>query len=89
MTKRYKFDFSKMTILDMHILASGDVMGMGRVVDKVTIGGAMSQPISEFGNLLAQFHAALMVHAGSNQPVAEDADDDAVRAMLDGIDGLD
>lgn len=88
MTTQYKFDFSRMTLLDVHILASGDILQSAAVLHRVTVGGAWHLPASEVDNILRQFSVAFRNHMNENACSITEKDDDAVRDMLDGIEGL-
>lgn len=96
MTKQYEFDFSGLTIMDVCQVESGIKRIALCVLDKCTVGGVYELPAREEGPLWAQFFPALRAHLETIEDApalpgvfdVPEIDDEAVRGMLDGIEGL-
>lgn len=89
----YQFDFSKMVVGDIYAFMSGDPCRIGAVVGRLFVGDLSRVSLREFANVLAEFARQLNewnTRLGTEDDDLSDGlvDDDAVRDMLDGIEGL-
>lgn len=95
-TKQYQFDFDRFTVGHLAALQkSGDEYALWAIHD-LTVGGIYHLPVHELSAVLGQFCVAYNAFAATvkarlrttHSEAADSAQDNALRDMLDGIEGL-